>query len=347
MKIKFDPMQKTGLYIFIILLLILYTSCKPNRLNVDISGIADETGIVRFDRELFQFSPSSPDFPDAIFDLREKYPDFFDLYTYQMIRIGGISDSLFIENLTLFLNDTTIQNVAKLAEQSFDDFADIKMKMGTAFRYFRYHFPEMEIPRIYTCISGFNQSIVIAQNLIGISLEKYMGPDCRYYNMLAIPKYKQQKMIPERLPVDMMYGWAKSEFVKSSHESNLLSFMIYEGKLLYFIDAMFPKMQDSLKIGYTAKQLDWCQRNEAQMWTTLVENRMLYTSQRMDIRRIIDDSPYTNGFPAESPGRAGAWIGWQIIREYMEKNPGISLKQLFDLDDSQKILNDSKYYPLR
>jgi uncharacterized protein YjaZ len=77
----------------------------------------------------------------------------------------------------------------------------------------------------------------------------------------------------------------------------------------------------------------------------LVENKRLYVTGRMDIKRLIDDGPYTNGFPVESPGRAGVWIGWQIVRKYMDKNPEVSLDKLMQMSDSQKILNDSKYYP--
>jgi hypothetical protein len=38
--------------------------------------------------------------------------------------------------------------------------------------------------------------------------------------------------------------------------------IISQGKLMYFVDAMLPDMHDSLKIGYTAAQLKWCQNNE-------------------------------------------------------------------------------------
>jgi hypothetical protein len=121
--------------------------------------------------------------------------------------------------------------------------------------------------------------------------------------------------------------------------------MIHQGKLMFFVDALLPEMQDSLKIGYTAKQIDWCERNEAQMWSQLIEYKMLYSNKRMDIIRYINNSPTTSGFPLESPGRTGVWIGWQIVRQYMEKFPETTLGDLMKNVDYQQILNDSKYFP--
>ena len=100
-----------------------------------------------------------------------------------------------------------------------------------------------------------------------------------------------------------------------------------------------------LKIGYTALQLDWCEKNEAQMWSQLIEQKMLYSNKRMDIIRYTNDGPTTSGFPLESPGRAGIWIGWQIVREYMDKFPETTLPELMKNSDYQQILNDSKYFP--
>jgi|WetSurMetagenome_2_1015567.scaffolds.fasta_scaffold178904_1 gliding motility-associated lipoprotein GldB len=331
------------LILCILFLTVIFVSCKKNRLDINVPDLKVTPEIVRFEEKLFSITPG--ELKTNVVKLRETYPEFFDLYTNEMIRIGNYDDSLFFGELNRFVTDTMIQNVKKLVEKEFSDFSKSEKDLKKAFRYYKYYFPEKPVPKIYTCISGFNQSIVIAENLVGISLDKYLGSDCPYYEMLGMAKYLRQKMEINRLPVDAMYGLATADFGKINNESNLLSFMIYEGKLLYFIDAMFPKMNDTLKIGYTAQQLGWCKKNEAQMWMNLIENKRLYATGRMDIKRMIDESPYTNGFPVESPGRTGIWLGWQIVRKYMTKHPEVTLPELMKMDDSQKILNDSKYYP--
>ena len=152
-------------------------------------------------------------------------------------------------------------------------------------------------------------------------------------------------MFPAKLVSDVAYAWAITEFEKTNKATNVLGNMIHQGKLMYFVDAMLPAMDDTLKIGYTAKQLEWCKTNELQIWTFLIEKKMLYSNKRMDIVRYFNDAPYTNGFPLKSPGRTGVWIGWQIVRQYMNKHPEVTLQQLMQNSHYQQILNDSGYFP--
>ena len=319
-------------------------ACNRNRLKVDISDIETDIEFVRFGGELF--SIPMQDTLSELSDLRQRYPGFFDLFTYQVIRIGGIEDENFAQYMSSFLNDTMIQNVKADVEEEFDNMDEIKDEIKTAFKYYQYHFPEKNLPAVYTYVSGFNQSVVTAEDIVGISLDKYMGRDYKYYRMLSnIPTYKMNNMSKENLPADVAYAWGMTEFNQFAEATTLLDNMIQEGKLMYFTEALLPKAPDSLIIGYTEEETEWVEENEAEMWMYLVEHKMLYSNKRMDIVRYINDGPYTSGFPLESPGKTGVWIGWQIVRKYMNDNEDISLKQLMKNTDYQQILNVSKYFP--
>ncbi len=329
---------------FASVLFVFLFSCKPNPLKVNISEIKNGISVVRFDKELF--SINNNDTLKSITELSNKYPEFFDLYTYKVIQIGGIGDTLFFEGVKHFTTDTMILSVKKLVETEFSDFDDTEKQLNEAFKYFQFHFPEKEVPTIYTYISGFNQSVVTAENIIGISLDKYLGRDCKYYRLLnSTPQYKIMNMYKEKIVSDVAYAWGITEFEYTNKTTTLLDNMIHYGKLMYFVDALLPEMNDSLKIGYTGEQIEWCKRNEAQMWSQLIENKMLYSNKRMDIIRYINNSPTTSGFPLESPGRTGVWIGWQIVRTFMKKYPDITLSELMQNSNYQQILNDSKYFP--
>jgi uncharacterized protein YjaZ len=68
----------------------------------------------------------------------------------------------------------------------------------------------------------------------------------------------------------------------------------------------------------------------------------------MDWAKLVNPSPTgTTKMPTNSPGRAGNWMGYRIIRAYMKKHPNTSLEQLMALKDAQKILDESKYKPKR
>jgi uncharacterized protein YjaZ len=143
-----------------------------------------------------------------------------------------------------------------------------------------------------------------------------------------------------------MYAWAFQEYEYKGNTENLVSNMIYQGKLLYFVDAMIPEGPDSLKIGFTKNQMEWCKANESVMWSYLIENKSLFSGDRMESVRFINPAPFTTPFGQKSPGRSGVWIGWQIVKSYMKKNPEITLKGMMEENDYHKILNESGYAPL-
>ncbi len=337
-------MKLVRLHIFTLLVIAALFSCKPNPLKVNISDIKSEIEVVRFDKELFAINDS--DTLNSLTTLSNKYPEFFDLFTWKVIQIGGIGDSLFFDGMKLFLTDTMILDVKKLVDTEFSDFDKTEKQLKKAFKYFQYHFPDKELPTVYAYFSGFNQSVVTAENIVGISLDKYLGRDCEYYRKLnSTPRYKVLNMHKDKITSDVAYAWGVTEFEHTNKATTLLDNMVHHGKLMYFVDAMLPEMHDSLKIGYTKQQLDWCKKNEAQMWSQLIENKMLYSNKRMDIIRYINASPTTSGFPLDSPGRTGVWIGWQIVRKYMKNFPETTLSELMQNSDYQQILNDSKYFP--
>ncbi len=332
-------------YLVLIVFLSLFIfGCKPNPLKVDISGIEKNVEFVRFDKVLFPTNTN--DTLQYLLDVKNDFPEFFDLFTYKIIQIGGIDDEQFEDLIEGFMNDTLILEIRNKVDDEFSDLSITEKEINKAFKYFQYHFPDKEIPTVYFYISGFNQSVVTAENIIGISLDKYLGRDCEYYKRLnSTPQYKVLNMHKAKIPSDVAYAWAITEYGQNDDATTLLDNMVYQGKMMYMVDAMLPEMNDSLKIGYTADQLKWCKNNEAQMWAQLIEHKKLFSNNRMDVVRYINNSPTTSGFPLESPGRTGVWIGWQIIRKYMKKYPEVTLSELMNNRDYQQLLNDSQYLP--
>jgi hypothetical protein len=127
--------------------------------------------------------------------------------------------------------------------------------------------------------------------------------------------------------------------------SNLLSNIIYQGKLLYFTKALLPEEPDTLVIGMSKTNLEWCKKYEDKMWAYLVENKMLFKSDYLTISKFINDGPFTKEFGKSSPGKAVVWVGWQIVNRYMRKQANIDLHTLMEDNDFQKILRLSKYKP--
>ena len=163
--------------------------------------------------------------------------------------------------------------------------------------------------------------------------------------MLQYPNYRRITMQKEYMVNDFVRAWMLKVFPNTGKSGALLNEMIYQGKLLYLGDAMMPEAQDSIKIGYTQKQLDWCLKNEKHIWGHLVKNKFLYSNDVNTVAKFTGEGPFTTGFVKESPARTGVWIGWRIVRKYMDDHPTITLDQLMQETDPQKILSESRYKP--
>ena len=329
---------------FVVLFCLIFTlfSCARNPLKINVSNVSLDLKIKHLDVDLLKLKQAEIQL--AIPLIKASYQEFFDIFTYRMIGIGGTEQEDFPELLYSFVADTLIRSLETHVAQKIDTL-QLREELEQAFKHYKYYFPQKEIPVIYTCISGFHQSVVTSEKLLGISLDKYLGVNSLFYQQLGLPAYKRRNMHPQKMVPDMMVAWASAEWPKADEANSLLSQMIQDGKVMYFMDAMLPDLSDTLKIGYTGKQLEFCKNNEAMMWTFLAEHKLLFTTDRMSIKRFMDDGPYTGAFTDESPGRTGTWIGWQIVRSYMKQNKQVKLADLMEIKDFQAVLNQSGYQP--
>lgn len=188
----------------------------------------------------------------------------------------------------------------------------------------------------------YHAKAVYADSLVLISLELYLGKTHKFYEF---PEYLKQNFEKSQIMPDIVSSFALSQ-VRPPSDKSLLSLMIYSGKELYLKDAFLPNYADAAKIGYTPEQIKWCEENEEYMWRYFIENKMLYSSDSRLPNRFINLAPFSKFYleiDNESPGRVGTWIGWQIVRSFMQNNE-VSLSQLLQMD-AVEIFNKSKYKP--
>ena len=107
-----------------------------------------------------------------------------------------------------------------------------------------------------------------------------------------------------------------------------------------------PNADDTVKIGYTKEELAWAQENEDPIWRNFIEQEHLYSTDAELSKRFLDPAPFSKfglELDIESPGRIGQYIGWQIVKVFMEKNE-VSLEQLLSVP-ADEILKKSNYKP--
>lgn len=327
-----------------IFLFALTFSCNRDKAP-DISSINVDIKIRRFDQEIFNIDLSSV--KQEITELSKSYPHFFPLYNFEIIEIGNSMSPAYPDMLTQFINNFSVYKAYQATLPLFKDMSGIEDDLNKCFSYYRYYFPEKNIPEVVSFIGGFNQSVVTDENLLGIGLDKYLGSKNEIYQLMAppFPDYFLYRMRPEFIPVDCMKGWLYSEIPFNDSLNNLVNNMIYEGIIAYALQKTMPDTHDTILFGYTPSQLEFCENNEVQMWTYLIENKLLFETNSFMIRQFVGEAPFTKGFSPDSPGKAIQWLGLQIVESYVKKNKLTGLKALTSQHDYLKILNNSGYNP--
>jgi hypothetical protein len=335
------PVQRTMLFLSGIALLI--SGCRSNPLDVDLSGVDLNFELERFDRDLFEMGQDTMDV--AIDALYKHYGDFFDVFNVHVISIGQASSRRYSSYLSMFINDPTNREVYEFTKVIFASTTELETALSEGFRHYLYHYPDSLAPRVVAYVSRFNQGLFTVGSFVGVGLDQYLGSDCKYYRQMGTPIYQAQKKEPVRVPVDVMSAWATQLYQYNDSLDNALSRMIYHGQLAWFVGAMFPDLDEQLNMGFTDEQIKWCRNKEKQMLTHLVEEKLLFSTDPMNIIKLVEDAPYTRFYTSESPGRAAVWQGWQIVKAFSERNPKLSVHQVMSQRNYQELLRLSRYNP--
>jgi hypothetical protein len=131
-------------------------------------------------------------------------------------------------------------------------------------------------------------------------------------------------------------------FLRDVRGGSLLEHLVETGKVMALLDALLPDTERPLKFSFTGAQLHWCESNEARIWNEIVGKEMLFSSKAEDVGRFMNDGPFTNGFPRESPGHIGEWVGFRMVQAYMKANPKVTFADLFAMEDPNAILKSYK-----
>ena len=317
---------------FFIISLILLFSCDNNRFGVP--GKPDKNiSIYRFDQEFYKTGTSSDS-------------TYLDLYANNIMEVGEPGSKMYLDFSGIFRTDPEVKQLYNDCQESFSDVSDIENQLTWAFFRLQYFLPEITVPKVYMHISGFGESIISANGILSASIDKYLGKDYPIYQSIYQP-YQTLRFSREKLVADYMNGWIRSELTeeKMLEQERLLDYMVYEGKLLFLLKVILPDEKLENLIGFSSKQLQWCEANEKNIWDSILKLQHLYSTDRLVIAKYINEAPNTAFFPEDSPGRAAIWIGYQIVQSYMDKNTNITLKELMFKTKSQDILSGSTYHP--
>lgn len=313
--------------IVLIFLLIIVASCdKKSKIEKQIEEIPVSLTVERFDK-IFYETPVE-DFQK----MKSEYPAFFP---------SQFPDSVFVSKM----KDTLYRELYHEVQKKYSNFTPVQEELEEVFRRIKFYFPNQKLPsKVTTLISemDYQNKVIYTDSLLLISLDLYLGKEHKFYEF---PDYFRQTFQRSQIMPDVVSDFS-TRVIAQPREKSFLDQMIYFGKEMYIKDLILPNYEDFDKIGYTKEQQIWCEENESEIWRYFIEDNILYDSDTKLVQRFIAPAPFSKFYleiDAESPGRTGVWIGWQIVRSFM-KNNEVSLADFLAMD-AKEIFTRSKYKP--
>lgn len=111
-----------------------------------------------------------------------------------MLQLGHVNDSDINSKFYRYFQDTTLQMLITEVDRQYADLSDINEELTEAFARLQQLLPNIEIPQAYAQIGSLNQSIVVDDGLLGISLDKYLGSDYPLYLRYGYSERQRQTM---------------------------------------------------------------------------------------------------------------------------------------------------------
>lgn len=331
-------------YLFLVLVM---AACqqKPAK-KVDVSDIKINFKKVDYYKELYTIDTLNIE--SGVNSLGNKYPDFSSVFFNELTGFNANNDQeIFLRSVHHFLTYKDYRNLYDTVLKKFPDTQKTDKELESLFKHIAYYYPEEKWGTVYYFISGLNQwSAITVDTLLGIGLDMHLGKDYPYYVSVGLPLYQIEDCEPQFISVNASKTIFKNKFPFTIDNKNLLQMMIYNGLMMTFAEYTLPDASDELLMGYTPQQMKWCRENERMIWSYFKKQNLLYSTNLQQVLRYTMDGPSSTGMPQESPGNIGTWIGWQIVRKYLDENPdekwpSLPRKKL----DAQVFLSKAKYKP--
>lgn len=319
-------------YWTVFLVIFMFFSCKKeNRWKIEKPKEEVHLNFENFSKDFFDLNQS-------LESLQKKYFFFFDY---------SVSDATWEEQRKNKLELDVYNSTKEVFKNE-----DYKEEINTLFTYYKHYFPNVLMPTVYTYSSGLlniHEPIVFGskEGILAIALDGFLGETNKWYVQERVYPYLVKNMNPGNIAPKIVQAIGQEIIPFDPRNQSFIELMVDEGKKLVLADALLPNTSDELKIGYTSDELSWAKINEGQIWNYFVEQNLIFNSERANKERFLDSAPFSkfqNEVETESPGRIGAWIGWQICRKFMNENPKVSLEEFFMMS-GQEIFKESKYKP--
>lgn len=328
----------------IALLFLLLFSCKDGKNKPDVSGIRVDVQVDRFEQRFFKIDTNQ--IRQGLSDLRNAYPGFYPTFMQDILQINP-SDTASFSIIKMILGGYSSLN--DTLQQQYRNLDWLQAELQQHFRYVKHYYPAYRVPRVITFVGTLDApGAVLTPQYLGIGLHQYAGKNFTGYQLPEVqqlyPAYISRRFDRAYMSANCMKAVVDDLYPDQSVGRPLVEQMVERGKQWYLLDHFLPDAPDSIKTGYTGRQLEWAEENEGNVWGYIVKNENLYSIEPHVIQNYIGEAPFTQNMPETSPGNIGQWIGWRIVQQYAEKQEGLTLQQLLQTP-ARTIFDGAAYRP--
>ena len=315
-------------FLIVLITISFLFSCEKSTMHkINVSHIKADVTVDRFDVDFYNSTETT------LGATKMKYPMLFPKE----------ADSVWIAKI----NNKDERELFNETQKQFKSLKTLEEQLEDLFKHIKYYNPKFKIPRVITMLTNidYDNRVVIADSLVLISLDAYLGGNHDFYN--DYPQYVKQNNTKEHIIVDVANEFVNKQ-VQKNRNRKFLDKMIDEGKKMYMLDSYLPEITDREKIGYSEEKFQWALHSEEEVWKYFISKDLLYSTDLKLNQRFLDIAPFSKFYLGEdnlSPGRIGVYIGWQIVRSYMRNND-VSLSELMKTKEEDIFLK-SKYKPKR
>jgi hypothetical protein len=321
--------------IAIFLISIIFSSCKKDCSElVDTSKVVAEVKVVNLESEIATLKTV---------DDAEKFLQKHSLFTSYHLD-AGIPRELLVKQL-LFWGSPLLDTLRMDVKTQFGDFASTKTQIEDVVKRTKFFFPNFQIPEVNTMVSGFGDYVISdVDSLLLIGLDYFLDSSAHYQpHREEMPDYIKRHLNPNTVDVKTAFSFS-NRLVEVVADQKLINQMIKFGKQYYYMSQVLPCKKEYELFDYSAN--DWAEikSNEFTIYSFFTKNELFYNTKGENVRLFLSDRPNCVEIGDKCPGRIGRWLGYEIVKSYVEKT-GISLAKLMKETDHVKIFTQSGYKP--
>ncbi len=280
----------------------------------------------------------------AMQEMAISYPEETKILIEDVLRIGMVND-LEVENKLkdYFVKDPVRTQLVKDVVRKYDNLGVLGKKLKKAFTDLQKEIPSMHVPQFYAQISGFNQSIVVGDSILGISLDKYMGTDYKPYKKLYYQRQIEQ-MRPSHIVGDCLYFWIESKQpLQLSKDKLLLDVLVYFGKINWIVYHLLGDDFKGDKKLYYLKSDTGIEEEWREMSKKLLKKDVLSLTDEQTVHYVMFGAPETGKLHAKGLQGVGVPAGLKIVDDYMQRHPDCSARQLLAMTSAMQLLQGAGY----